>query len=653
MAAAPASASSSSAGNSPVTDAYTDLGFDPAFYASPYSHASTLSHSPSDHHSSPPLSHLTTIHSQSGTSSSDAQVTNSRGGCWTCRLRRKKCDEQRSDDDSCATCRRLKLKCLGWGARRPDWMRVGAASLLCNLRCLDKEEVQRYKAEIKAHLLRQGLIRGQPRAGFAANEPRPTARRAATSPTHPYAKVPSPRKASLGNTGWEQLSLPGYATDDLFANDAFASGVPAFTNDHTIFESPPPPASSVPSLTLPPLAPDVFDGEGLRSSTEDPRQSLVNYYFSDVRAFNFMHTCIAARTTLWEVLIKVKSSALESAMCALADVYFQWEDNRSRAPGSKYEETHLSTFYLNEATGRMNASRSTGRIGSPDAIAAGHLISYFLATSGGSVHSNTGAPRWMPYVQLACDYVAQLGVQRDPMPRRILRDMPPERSLAIKTAMVTDILLSVAIQQPPRLLSLWRQILGVHQGVDIHISRLVGCTDIVLLALGETAALAHWRRAEEHKGTLNMRELLERAAAIQRALQHHVNPILSGSLPGRHGEADDQMNMMMGGAVPSPSAEEQTCRRLVARVWWEAAMLNLSAVVHGSNTNIDGTANTVASVVQILAALPKTGLDRALVAPLMLTACGPSPSLQPVLGSPKQTFVGNDGRWTTSQLRVC
>ena len=82
MAAAPASASSSSAGNSPVTDTYTDLGFDPAFYASPYSHASTLSHSPSDHHSSPPLAHLTTVPSQSGTSSSDAHPTNSRGGCW-------------------------------------------------------------------------------------------------------------------------------------------------------------------------------------------------------------------------------------------------------------------------------------------------------------------------------------------------------------------------------------------------------------------------------------------------------------------------------------------------------------------------------------------------------------------------------------------
>ncbi|KAG2359448.1 hypothetical protein BDR07DRAFT_1336806 [Suillus spraguei] len=47
-----------------------------------------------------------------------------RGGCWTCRLRRKKCDEQR-EDNSCHTCKRLRLDCLGWGTRRPEWMRVG------------------------------------------------------------------------------------------------------------------------------------------------------------------------------------------------------------------------------------------------------------------------------------------------------------------------------------------------------------------------------------------------------------------------------------------------------------------------------------------------------------------------------------------------
>ncbi|KAI6123527.1 fungal-specific transcription factor domain-containing protein [Pisolithus croceorrhizus] len=67
----------------------------------------------------------------------------------TCRLRRKKCDEQR-EGDSCHTCNRLKIKCLGWGPKRPDWMR-------------DKQAVEAYKADIKAQLTRAGMIRGQPK----------------------------------------------------------------------------------------------------------------------------------------------------------------------------------------------------------------------------------------------------------------------------------------------------------------------------------------------------------------------------------------------------------------------------------------------------------------------------------------------------------
>jgi hypothetical protein len=63
----------------------------------------------------------------------------------TCRLRRKvnieeepstmdkltiipqKCDEQRIDD-SCQTCVRLTIECLGWGSKRPEWMRVSQAA---------------------------------------------------------------------------------------------------------------------------------------------------------------------------------------------------------------------------------------------------------------------------------------------------------------------------------------------------------------------------------------------------------------------------------------------------------------------------------------------------------------------------------------------
>ncbi|KAF7328049.1 Zn(2)-C6 fungal-type domain-containing protein [Mycena kentingensis (nom. inval.)] len=73
------------------------------------------------------------------------------GGCWTCRLRRKKCDETQGEDGSCQTCLRLTLECLGWGPKRPEWMK-------------DKTAVERYKEHVKTQLTRAGLIRGQQRS---------------------------------------------------------------------------------------------------------------------------------------------------------------------------------------------------------------------------------------------------------------------------------------------------------------------------------------------------------------------------------------------------------------------------------------------------------------------------------------------------------
>jgi hypothetical protein len=45
----------------------------------------------------------------------------SKHGCWTCKLRRKKCDETRPH---CSTCESLFITCYGFGPR-PEWMDNG------------------------------------------------------------------------------------------------------------------------------------------------------------------------------------------------------------------------------------------------------------------------------------------------------------------------------------------------------------------------------------------------------------------------------------------------------------------------------------------------------------------------------------------------
>ncbi|KAG6890513.1 hypothetical protein C0995_007712 [Termitomyces sp. Mi166 len=74
-------------------------------------------------------------------------VPRAKSGCYTCRIRRKKCDEQPDEHGRCATCVRLRLECLGFGAKRPEWLR-------------ESRTVAEIREKIKVFLASQGMVKG-------------------------------------------------------------------------------------------------------------------------------------------------------------------------------------------------------------------------------------------------------------------------------------------------------------------------------------------------------------------------------------------------------------------------------------------------------------------------------------------------------------
>ncbi|KAF9048521.1 hypothetical protein BJ165DRAFT_1460282 [Panaeolus papilionaceus] len=76
-------------------------------------------------------------------------------GCYTCRIRRKKCDEMvilgDNGKQTCTTCHRLHIECLeGFGEKRPKLLK-------------NRQRVQQAKVLIKDHLNNIGLVKGIPR----------------------------------------------------------------------------------------------------------------------------------------------------------------------------------------------------------------------------------------------------------------------------------------------------------------------------------------------------------------------------------------------------------------------------------------------------------------------------------------------------------
>ncbi|KAL9714408.1 hypothetical protein Ac2012v2_002721 [Leucoagaricus gongylophorus] len=80
-----------------------------------------------------------------------------KSGCYTCRIRRKKCDEQPNEQGFCSTCVRLRLECLGFGAKRPDWLR-------------ENRNVLQLRDKIKNFLASQGMIKGHSGSGTRSSE---------------------------------------------------------------------------------------------------------------------------------------------------------------------------------------------------------------------------------------------------------------------------------------------------------------------------------------------------------------------------------------------------------------------------------------------------------------------------------------------------
>jgi len=80
-----------------------------------------------------------------------------KSGCYTCRIRRKKCDERPNAEGRCETCIRLRLQCLGFGQKRPEWLK-------------ENNNVTMFREKIKDFLAAQGMIKGHSGSGTRAND---------------------------------------------------------------------------------------------------------------------------------------------------------------------------------------------------------------------------------------------------------------------------------------------------------------------------------------------------------------------------------------------------------------------------------------------------------------------------------------------------
>jgi hypothetical protein len=78
----------------------------------------------------------------------------SKGGCWTCKLRKKKCDEVHP---SCTLCLSLGIDCHGYGSK-PSWMDGGSA---------EREKLECWRQKVKELTNQKRKLKGRQNASRA------------------------------------------------------------------------------------------------------------------------------------------------------------------------------------------------------------------------------------------------------------------------------------------------------------------------------------------------------------------------------------------------------------------------------------------------------------------------------------------------------
>lgn len=112
----------------------------------------------------------------------------------------QKCDEQPDDAGQCQTCVRLRLECLGFGAKRPEWLRVSRltptyifspphGSPTCHQ---ESRNVVDLREKIKGFLAAQGMIKGHSGSGPRTAEQEPPTLRLAEEYSSSSESPPTP-----------------------------------------------------------------------------------------------------------------------------------------------------------------------------------------------------------------------------------------------------------------------------------------------------------------------------------------------------------------------------------------------------------------------------------------------------------------------------
>jgi C6 transcription factor Pro1 len=526
-----------------------------------------------------------------------ASAPRSSNGCWTCRLRRKKCDEKHP---VCDTCTALFITC-NYDTGKPEWMDGGTRQV---------EMAERLKSEIKTR-----RRRGE---------------RAHTSVAEPPTSISMALSQRLSN-------------DRATPECDILKATPDIHNDIHEGIEPCPEASTM----RPQRGPDcTLSCKDARGSIAFARADtvLLTFYLEHLFPFlfPFYRPSLLQGGRAWILEMMISSPVVRQALLCQSSYFFSlaWGSaNHDVAWERVLMQTQEAFGVLRQSLQVIEGSGITGHLhGAVRTMASIMQVQRFeiaiLSFNNCQSHLSAALVIFKQLLDSTgaiepslCfkSVMASLGPSSWPIPSESVQ-VPSAEQAAFRFSstllILDDIIASTALQEQPRLYELHHSLLGNTNGTGplIDLEAVVGCQNWALLQIGEIAVLDAWKQRCKKAGSLDVMELVRRATAIKDLLESHLTrletePVIVSD------EGSSLLDVLTADySLKTPSPAMQSA--LVTRVWAHAALIYLFIVVSGWQPASVDVRHHVDRVIELLTRqISPPALLRTMVWPFCVAGC--------------------------------
>jgi len=582
------------------------------------------------------------------------------GGCWTCRLRRKKCDETRP---ICGACSTLEIECQ-YGDEKPEWMDGGERQ---------KRRAEWLKAEVKrraAHRRERRQLHGlevrlesldasltdesdstvprdlinttaRPVAPSmdASSSSSPYIKTESSSASSPSVRTPHSRSATPHTDSCSSVPTP----EDLSDSHAESSLEAAFSLEieaHSIMLY----LDYVFPFLFPFYKPPFFDaGRGWLLVLLTKNKAL---FHSAVSLSGYFYGIILSHTSqghqhctknTHEALHKQQGLALQWLQREMQDII-------TRGVKSNLVEANRVMASI------VQLLTSEVAIGTPGnwKMHLGAATELFNEIMKHHAVTPSGFPCFM-------SVLLRLGTRPFEWTPKNRPWGSDQATLRFFTAQLLfyDTIASTALGQPPRLQQ-WHQPLleelpdeikqllpgNERETISPHINleEFAGVQNWVILCIGQIASLDAWKKEMKRAGSFSVPQLFSRASTIEQRLRTCLESLsdcqaVNGSCPASSINGCSQSQPFLpyfASDAGSPFSRTLHTSVLNTRIWAQAALTYLSVVLSGFQPSSPEICESVSATIEMLLSLPNPECLRTLVWPFTVTGCLASPEQEHV-----------------------